>query len=212
MACYEIYRPVCAYPFGCSDVSCAKTYSNDCAACSDLNIEEYTSGECQYPQEGYCDPNNRAINCPAIYSPVCAYPYGCSDVSCAQTFDNGCTACGDPNIWKYTIGECPSSQVHCDPNNRPMNCPAIYSPVCAYPFDCFGVPCASTYPSDCDACADPTISSYLPGECPVILLKGILDIAASIEQLLEGEWTGGEEWQAEEGETGVFEEEVVLIA
>ena len=109
-----------------------------------------------------------------------------------------------------------AQMVYCDPNNRPINCPAIYSPVyypvCAYPFDCFGFSCAWTYVSDCYACAEPAVSSYSLGECRRIDLKAILDMTTQIEQLLEEEWAGGEEWQAEEGETDVFEEEVALIA
>ncbi|MFP4524033.1 MAG: hypothetical protein ACLFO2_01780 [Candidatus Woesearchaeota archaeon] len=41
-ACIELYKPVCGY----SDGS-AETYSNDCFACMDENVEYWTEGACE---------------------------------------------------------------------------------------------------------------------------------------------------------------------
>lgn len=40
--CHTLYEPVCGYhsPF------IFKTYTNDCVACSDQNVEYYTPGKC----------------------------------------------------------------------------------------------------------------------------------------------------------------------
>ena len=56
---------------------------------------------------------------------------------------------------------------------RPQVCTAIYAPVCATRdtgVRCIRAPCPSeekvTKSSDCNACSDPKVISYVPGECP----------------------------------------------
>lgn len=56
---------------------------------------------------------------------------------------------------------------------RPQVCTMIYQPVCATRdtgVRCIKAPCPSeeklTRSSDCNACSDPKVISYVPGECP----------------------------------------------
>ena len=47
--CIELYMPVCGWfssEIKCAKSPCAQTFSNSCFACSNNNVEYYTSGEC----------------------------------------------------------------------------------------------------------------------------------------------------------------------
>jgi len=47
--CYEIYNPVCGWfnsSIKCIKYPCAQTYSNECFACQNKNVEYWTKEEC----------------------------------------------------------------------------------------------------------------------------------------------------------------------
>lgn len=61
----------------------------------------------------YCEASQRnADACLTIYQPVCGWfdsdKVQCVTYPCAQTFDNSCKSCSNPNILYYTDGACPS--------------------------------------------------------------------------------------------------------
>jgi hypothetical protein len=47
--CYELYAPVCGWynqTVKCIKYPCGADYANNCFACSDVNVEYYSEGEC----------------------------------------------------------------------------------------------------------------------------------------------------------------------
>jgi len=44
--CPDIYSPVCGYLTNCVGSDCSQTYSNDCYACIDNNVDYHIPGEC----------------------------------------------------------------------------------------------------------------------------------------------------------------------
>jgi len=49
-SCQKMYRPVCGWfdplKIQCIKYPCAETFSNDCFACADENVDYWTNGEC----------------------------------------------------------------------------------------------------------------------------------------------------------------------
>jgi hypothetical protein len=65
-----------------------------------------------------------------------------------------------------------NSPIACSPESRGVQiCTAIYAPVCAkVNIQCIKAPCLpieETFASQCNACANPLVESYVQGECPV---------------------------------------------
>jgi len=91
------------------------------------------------------------------------------------------------------------------PDGRPGACPAIELPVCAFvQVECITQPCAavpSTRPNGCDACANPRVDYYIPGECS----NNEEDVGQGSGGLSEEEEIYGEEGTYEEG--GIYEGE-----
>jgi len=82
----------------------------------------------------------------------------CSSVGCSQTTGDTQTGPG-PEFTACT-----------DP--RPEVCAQMYEPVCASVdtgVRCITTPCPSaelkSYPNACEACRDPNVEGYQPGEC-----------------------------------------------
>ena len=70
-----------------------------------LNTKENNSTKiyCKQEQQG-------AEVCTADYSPVCGWfnqSIKCFIYPCAQKYSNACSACANPTVEFYTIGECP---------------------------------------------------------------------------------------------------------
>jgi len=78
--------------------------------------------------------------------------------------------------WRCTGAILPPSSsseiIRCSAESRKGDmCPAIYGPVCAtVNVQCIKAPCPpiqQTFPAPCEACHNPLVSEYVPGECPV---------------------------------------------
>jgi hypothetical protein len=158
--CYELYDPVCG--------NNARTYSNNCFACKDLNVTNYTKGECSQqpaqqaggatsaPMISVCENASRNVQaCTADYNPVCG--------SNGKTYGNGCAACKDKAVDTYAPGECASGKkqaVDCT-EPRPDVCTKEYNPVCGQKNDST----SATYGNKCEACSDRNVTSYVQGAC-----------------------------------------------
>lgn len=67
---------------------------------------------------------------------------------------------------------CPGGQTYCSPESRNADaCAEIYQPVCGWfgqDVQCVVYPCATAFSNSCEACMNPTVEYYTPGECPTV--------------------------------------------
>jgi len=143
------------------------------------------------PNEFYCHSNYPRVPefCPEIYEPVCAkFQVKCFRAPCPllqREYPNGCSACENPNVVSYTVGECPNNNISIPPSTSsppseeklcqddypfpPFPCPKNYDPVCVtHEVICKKAPCPAIqkeYSNACLACNDEYVKAYTPGSC-----------------------------------------------
>ena len=107
----EYTDPVCAFfkGDGCDSKICQRQEPNPCIACVNTPVEYYVKGQCT-GDKVYCG-YTRPSFCTQEFSPVCAYYSEESQQSVPRTSaGNRCSACSDPNVEYYVVGQCPKSK------------------------------------------------------------------------------------------------------
>ena len=107
----EYTDPVCAFfkGDGCDSKICQRQEPNPCIACVNTPVKYYVEGQCT-GDKVYCG-YTRPSFCTREYFPVCAYYSKESQQSVSRTpAGNRCSACSDPNVEYYVVGQCPKSK------------------------------------------------------------------------------------------------------
>ncbi len=97
---------------GCGNELVACT--EDAKICSDGSVLVREGVDCTFPDcpdEHTCLDAEREVDaCPEIYQPVCGWfneEVKCVTYPCAATYSNGCFACQNEEVKRWTEGECP---------------------------------------------------------------------------------------------------------
>ncbi len=91
----------------------------------------------------------------------------CTKPPCIKTYGNGCKACYDKNVEKYTDGKCDNKgEIMCE-SERQVRCTEEYEPVCGifYKTNCENDKCIGEYENGCSACSDKKVEGYVKGKC-----------------------------------------------
>lgn len=148
--CYPIRIPVCGYPSNCNNHSCTRTAANACFACLDPAIESYILGECPpwvnpNPDDGKSDDTDE------------------QQVETEVEVEDDFGTCPDVSVAIQVNGDFIEGKFCCE--TLPEVCPPKYEPVCAILFECIGSTCQTTVNNACEACHDPNVQLYVPGNC-----------------------------------------------
>lgn len=99
--CATTPDPVCAYFKNGNSCKLAQRDSlNACTACADKTTLFYIKGQCP-GNKVFCDTKARPEICTLEFLPVCAHT-----AIGSSTAGNRCTACADPDVNYYVVGEC----------------------------------------------------------------------------------------------------------
>ena len=165
------YEPVCGYyQEDCPFQICAIEAVNPCFSCMNQQIIYYKPGRCNLQDQVFsCDYLDCDSSLFDLYQPVCGVITDCTGDNCQSTFVNECAACAAQNISFYKEGICQEERIDCgDATERPVNCtakPTTGSSVCAFFPDNFNELLFTTVESSCEACSDPSVMYYIPGDC-----------------------------------------------
>jgi hypothetical protein len=105
----KLIKPMEKEILGISGICTAKCGNGICENVTETNYN--CPRDCPIVKN-YCKPSDRRKNnaCPTIYSPVCGWfnsSTECLVYPCAANYSNSCTACINPIVSYWTIGECP---------------------------------------------------------------------------------------------------------
>ncbi|CAD8100003.1 unnamed protein product [Paramecium sonneborni] len=124
--CPEYYKQTCGLfnsNIQCIKAPCGQTFSNECFACGNANVDTYFFGDCnQMPQEQpQPQPSQsdyikcqepRPEMCTMIYTDTCAFTeFPCYSDSCMSLTGSGCQACSNKNVVGYVQQSCSKYQL-----------------------------------------------------------------------------------------------------